>query len=129
MNRRADATVAGRQPRTAEEWLEGAREGLRTVAPLIEEDRRGVAYVAGTTTKVTEIVLNQRWSGDAPEALQRNMPHLSLPQIEAALAYYEDHRGKLDEQIEAARWFAERLEAEAGESPFARRMRETSPVH
>jgi uncharacterized protein (DUF433 family) len=110
-------------PSPEEEWLHGAREGLREVAPGIEEDRRGVAYLAGTTTKVTEVVLNQAWTGDTTEKLQEGMSHLSLAQVEAALAYYHAHRAKCDEQIERGRRFAERLEAKAGESPLARRLR------
>lgn len=107
----------------AEAWLKGARQDLHTVAPLIEEDARGIAYVRGTTTKVTEVVLNKAWTGRTPEALQTDMSHLSLAQIYAALAHYYANQVKCDKQIEQAREFADRLRAEGGPSPIAARLR------
>ena len=93
------------------------------VRPPITLDDSGVAYVAGTTAKVIEVVLNKEWADQTPEELQRDMPHLTLGQIYAALAYYHQHKEELDAEIERRYQFAERLRAEAGESPFARRMR------
>ena len=93
----------------AEEWLKGARQDLRIVAPMIEVDGRGVAYLAGTTTKVTEVVLNQRLLDQPVQALLEDMPHLSLEQVQAALAYYADHKSVCDSQIEAAEEFARRV--------------------
>ncbi len=102
----------------------GEEEGMATavLAPIVL-DERGVAYIEGTTTKVIEVVLNKEWSGDTPEELQRNMPHLTLAQVYAALAYYHAHKEALDAEIEERAAFAERLRAEAGPSPVAERLR------
>ena len=50
-------------------------------------------------------------------------PDLSLAQIHAALAYYFDHQDEFDRQIEGSLREAERLAAEAKDSPLRRRLR------
>jgi uncharacterized protein (DUF433 family) len=92
------------------------------LAPIVL-DEQGVAWVEGTTTKVIEVALVKQTSGLPAELLQSELPHLNLTQIYAALSYYQGHRQELDAEIEEDRQFAERMREEAGESPFARRMR------
>ena len=65
----------------------------------IEIDARGVAWVAGTNTKVKEIVLDKLAYGWSPEEMHFQHPHLSMAQIHAALAYYYENQDKLDEEI------------------------------
>ena len=67
--------------------------------PHLTVDQSGVATIAGTTTKVVEIALDRiahHWDADE---IQRQHPHLSLPQIYTALAYYYDHQTELDALI------------------------------
>jgi uncharacterized protein (DUF433 family) len=67
--------------------------------PHIETTDDGVPMIAGTTTKVLEIVLDRlahHWDADE---IRRQHPHLSLSQIYAALAYYHDHQEELDRDI------------------------------
>jgi uncharacterized protein (DUF433 family) len=66
----------------------------------IRLDERGVPWIEGTTTKVIEVVLNKESTGSTPEDLQPEMPHLSLAQIYAALAYYHAHKAELDADIQ-----------------------------
>lgn len=96
-------------------------------APIVLDDQ-GVAYVEGTTTKVSEVVLNKEWAGQTPEELQRDMPHLTLGQIYAALAHYHQHKEELDREIEDGDQLAEKLRKEAGKSPFVRRMRAAGKI-
>jgi uncharacterized protein (DUF433 family) len=70
-----------------------------TFATQIELDDRGVAWIAGTKVKVTEIVLDKVAYGSSPEEVHFQHPHLSLAQIDAALTYYYENQGKVDEQI------------------------------
>lgn len=68
--------------------------------PHIETSSDGVAIVAGTTTKVVEIVqdyLAHHWHA---EDIQRQHPYLSLAQIHAALAYYYDHQQEIEQDID-----------------------------
>ena len=86
-------------------------------------DERGVAYIEGTTTKVIEVVLNQESSGDTPKELAENMPHLSYEQVCAALHYYDKNKQELDDDIEKRKKWADEQAAQAGESPFVKRMK------
>jgi uncharacterized protein (DUF433 family) len=69
------------------------------IAPHISLDGRGTAYIAGTQTKVMTVVQNKRAARNTPEQLQAAMPHLTLAQVYAALAYYHDHKAEIDHQI------------------------------
>ncbi len=69
--------------------------------PHIELDAKGVPYLAGTRTKVVEVVLDRlahHWDADE---IQRQHPHLGLAQIYCALAYYHDHQAEMDQAIAA----------------------------
>lgn len=68
-------------------------------APHISLDGRGVAYIEGTQTKVMTVVQNKRAARNTPEQLQAAMPHLTLAQVYAALAYYHDHKVEIDKHI------------------------------
>src|SRR5206468_8873771 len=65
----------------------------------IEIDATGVAWIAGTNTKVKEIVLDKLAYGWSPEEMHFQHPHLSMAQIHAALAYYYENQDKLDDEI------------------------------
>ncbi len=62
-------------------------------------DENHVPTIAGTTTKVVELVVEQQAYGWSPEELHFQHPHLTLGQIHSALAYYWDHREELDRDI------------------------------
>jgi uncharacterized protein (DUF433 family) len=91
-------------------------------APIVLDDT-GVAYIEGTTVKVIEVVLHKEWTLETPEELQGDMPHLTLGQVYAALAYYHQHKEALDAEIERRRALVERMREEAGPSPVAARLR------
>jgi len=60
----------------------------------------GVPVIKGTTTKVIEIALDVLAYGWSPSEIQFQHPHLTLGQIQSALAYYKDHKEELDHDIE-----------------------------
>ncbi|HEY3324744.1 MAG TPA: DUF433 domain-containing protein [Planctomycetota bacterium] len=67
----------------------------------IDVDEKGVARIAGTTTKVVEIVLDNLAHGWSPEEIRRqHYGDLSLAQIHAAFAYYYEHQAAMDAGIE-----------------------------
>ena len=77
----------------------------------------GTPLIAGTRTKVEEIVLDHlAWHWDA-ETIHRNHPHLSLAQIHSALAYYYDHQAEMDAQIEAGLRQVAQIKSRLGDSP------------
>jgi len=63
-------------------------------------DERQVPFIAGTTMKVIELLLESMAYGWSAEELHLNHPYLSLGQIHSALAYYWDHQTDFDKQIE-----------------------------
>lgn len=70
-----------------------------TLTTQIELDERGIAWIAGSGVKVTEVVLNKLVHGWSPEETHFQHPHLSLAQIHAALAYYYENEARLNDQI------------------------------
>ena len=73
------------------------------------ELRNGVPHIAGTATKVRDVVINHLnfdWDG---RELQEQLPHLTLAQVYAALSYYYDHKDEIDADIEAGEREAEAL--------------------
>lgn len=73
--------------------------------------------------KVVELVEAQNAYGWSPEELHLNHRYLTMSQIHSALAYYWDHKVELDAEIERREQYAKQLEQQAGESPFAVRLR------
>ena len=86
---------------------------------FITLDTENTAYIDGTTTKVIEVVQAKIVHELTPEALQRELPHLSLAQIYAALAYYHAHQSELDAQIAAQIAYADDLRR-ANPNPWTR---------
>ena len=84
----------------------------------IEVTPEGVPYIAGTQTKVVEVVLDRlayHWDVDE---IHRQHPHLSLAQIHSALAYYYDHQAEMDGEIDAQLRRIAAIRASLGESPI-----------
>lgn len=63
----------------------------------------GEPVIKGTRTPVRTIVgYFQAYQGD-PEEVHRAMSHLTEVQIEAAMAYYNDHTAEIDGHVERHR--------------------------
>jgi uncharacterized protein (DUF433 family) len=81
-------------------------------------DEAGIPWIAGSNTKVVEIVLETLARGPSPEELHFQLPHLSLGQIHSALAYYWDHKAEADADIERRHQQFERWRREIGTQPL-----------
>ena len=90
----------------------------------VELNEAGVAFVAGTTMKVVELVETQMAYGWSPQEIHLNHRYLTMSQIHSAFAYYWDNKPELDAEIERREEYVKRAEREAGESPLAARLRE-----
>src|SRR5947209_19741793 len=75
------------------------------------EVRGGRPRIAGTGVTVRRIV---GWYklGFTPEEITREIPHLTLAQVHAALAYYHANREEIEADIAAEEAEAERLQQE-----------------
>jgi len=90
----------------------------------IQLDERNVPFIEGTSMKIVELIASVKAYGWSPEELLQSYPHLTLSKIYSALAYYWDRKAEIDADIEQREQYAEQLEQEAGESPFAAKLRD-----
>ncbi len=58
----------------------------------------GEPVIVGTRTSVRAVVENRRL-GLTPEEIPIHLPHLTLAQVYAALAFYSDHQEEVNEHI------------------------------
>jgi uncharacterized protein (DUF433 family) len=86
-------------------------------------DDRGVALIADTTMKVSELVVAQRTYGWSPAELHFQFPHLTLGQIHSALAYYWDHQGALDDEITRGLELVDAMQREMPVAPAIARLK------
>lgn len=70
----------------------------------------GEPYIAGHRIRVRDVVAARDLGALSPEEIAASIyPDLSLAQVYAALAFYEDHRAEIDQASEAETDFAERF--------------------
>lgn len=86
-------------------------------------DEKGIAWIDDTNVKVVEVVLDKLAHGSSPEEMHFQYPHLSLTQIQAALAYYHDHKAVFDAQIARDEAEITALRAQAGETPGRQKLK------
>jgi uncharacterized protein (DUF433 family) len=94
-----------------------------TFATQIEQDDRGIAWIAGTKVKVIEVVLDKIAYGSSPEEIHFQHPHLSLAQIHGALTYYYETQDKVDEQIRRGLDDSDKLTPQLSDAEFRRKLR------
>lgn len=95
----------------------------KTEYKYVELNQDNVPIIAGTTMKVVELVEAQIAYSWSPAELNLNHRYLTMSQILSALAYYWDHKPELDAEIKRREDYVKQAEIEAGESPFAARLR------
>ena len=79
--------------------------------------------IAGTTTKVVEIVIDQQAYGWSPEEIVFQHPYLTMGQVQSALAYYWDHKAELDEDMARRLADVDELQRCTPEAPVVARLR------
>lgn len=100
---------------------------LQVPSKFIDFDDRDRPILAGTTTKVMEIVLDHvayGWSAD--EIYFQHSRQFPLAQIYAALSYYYENRAEFDAEIDRDDREFDALRRAEGETPFVRRKRAES---
>jgi uncharacterized protein (DUF433 family) len=99
--------------------MEGGRIGIMAaiISPQVCLDEGGIAWLEGTGTKVIEVVLCQQANGLSVEEVRSHLEHLTIDQIEAALAYYEAHQTELDAEIRRRMEWARQLQESQPRGP------------
>jgi uncharacterized protein (DUF433 family) len=87
-----------------------------------------VPMIAGTTMKVSELVLDHLAYGWSPEELHFQHPDLTLGQIHSALAYYWDHKAELDGDIERRLQVVDQLQRTMPSTSLAERLKARSRI-
>src|SRR3990172_6394336 len=81
------------------------------------------AFIAGTRVRVQDIYVDSEVLGKSPEEIVAALPHLSLAQIHAALAYYFDHREEILEELRQDELFAAMMKERTGPGPLESKLR------
>jgi uncharacterized protein (DUF433 family) len=92
--------------------------------PHIEINADGVPLVAGTTTKVIEIVqdhLAHHWHA---EDICREYPYLSPAQVHAALTYYYDHQLEMMQEVDRRRRQVAAIKAELSDDALKQKLQQ-----
>ncbi|MGH9463117.1 MAG: DUF433 domain-containing protein [Vicinamibacteria bacterium] len=82
----------------------------------------GRPCITGTRIRVMDIAVLQE-SGYSPERILEEFPVLSLPQVQAALDYYRDHRDEIQAALDEDERLAAQAERERAQSLSTRRNR------
>ena len=94
----------------------------------IELDDNGIALIADSTMKVSELITSHLAYGWSPEELHFQYPHLSLSRVYSALAYYWDYQPAIDREIEQRLERVETLRRNAPTSPIAQKLRAAGAI-
>jgi uncharacterized protein (DUF433 family) len=90
----------------------------------IRQNRAGQdrAYIAGTRVRVQDIYVDSEVLGKSPEEIVAALPHLTLAQVHAALAYYFDHREEILEELRQDAQFVALMKQRTGPGPLEMRL-------
>lgn len=60
---------------------------------------RGSPVIAGTRTRILDIIIEYEYLGYAPDEIVSAHPHLTLSQVHDALSFYYENREEIDREI------------------------------
>ena len=97
---------------------------VATTYEHIALNQNGVALIEGTTTKVSELVIETKAYGWSPEEIHFQHPYLPLGQIYSALAYYHDHWQDFEREITERLEKVKTIKDSIGESKIRAKLTE-----
>ena len=83
------------------------------------------AYIVGTRVRVQDIYVDSQVVGKSPEEIVTALPHLTLAQVHAALAYYFDHRDEVLEEVRQDQQFVALMKMQTGPGPLELKLRDS----
>jgi uncharacterized protein (DUF433 family) len=89
----------------------------------ISSNENGVPMIAGTGTKVIQIVSDHVYWGWDAEQIHLQHPHLNLGQIHSALSYYYDHQAEMHAELKRREEFADEMKAKLGPGPASEKLK------
>ena len=82
------------------------------------------AFIAGTRVRVQDIYVDSEVLGKSPEEIVAALPHLTLAQVHAALAYYFDHRQEILDELRQDEQFVAAMKERTGPGPLETKLRD-----
>jgi uncharacterized protein (DUF433 family) len=79
-------------------------------------------YISGTRISVSDIYVHHVLRGESAEQIVSALPHLTVSQVFAALAYCFDHLPEIRAELQADAEKVAILRAELGPGPLARKQ-------
>lgn len=86
-------------------------------------DEKGIPVIAGTTMKVSELMVEKIAHGWSAEELHFQHPYLTLGQVYSALAFYADHQQEIERDVEERLKSSVRLQKESPVIPLMERLK------
>lgn len=83
------------------------------------------AHIAGTRVRVQDIYVDSEVFGKSPEEIVAALPHLTLAQVHAALAYYFDHREQILDELRQDEQFLALMKERTGPGPRETKLRDS----
>jgi len=80
------------------------------------------AYIAATRVRVLDIYVMSELQGLNPDDIVDALPHLTLAQVHAALAYYFSNRDEIVGQLREEEYLARHLRALTGPGPLEAKL-------
>jgi uncharacterized protein (DUF433 family) len=109
-----EAKAMQRSPGTAMESSEARTFPVVSEHILSTPDTCGGApRIAGSRIRVKDVVIWHVHQGMSAEEIVSKWPHLTLAGVHAALAYYYDHKGEIDQEIAADEAWYEEMKAKS----------------
>jgi uncharacterized protein (DUF433 family) len=84
----------------------------------------GEPHILGHRIKVRHVVVWHEQMGMSPAEIVATYPTITLPQVHAALAYYEGHRDEIRAAIADEARFVNELKAQSGPSLLQEKLRQ-----
>jgi uncharacterized protein (DUF433 family) len=90
----------------------------------IRKNRAGQdrAYIAGTRTRVQDVYVLAEIHAHTADQIVEQLPHLTLGQVHAALAYYFDHREQILHELREDDEFVQALRQQTGPGPLEQKL-------
>jgi uncharacterized protein (DUF433 family) len=95
----------------------------RAIEHRNNRDGQSRAFIAGTRVRVQDIYGLSELQGLTPEEIVQSLPHLSLAQVHAALAYYFEHRDEVLSELREDEEYIRQFRQAHGEGPLATKLR------
>jgi uncharacterized protein (DUF433 family) len=84
----------------------------------------GRPRIDGHRIQVEDVAIWHERMGMSPDEIVSEYPSITLADVHAALAYYDENRERIDADIEAAKRFAEEMKAKAGPSLLQEKLQQ-----